>query len=405
MANKQINTVNLRAKQALATMAENLEPTGVMKLYDGRSFDSDDDNEMVRRRAVVRHCRLLFDDPMGCTFSSEQRARAAQQLDLYKKHIVNKLVLKMRSAFIFKLNKLGVMLDNFGAVAKWLNTSKVRLEFVEKVFEACFTWPEETKATLYEKLANEVITDEGIIFYLKDSPDKKVKSNIDGIIELIETEALHTARKPIMKGANPGKDMVCMSTRKEKGTDWTHKITPRPKRHIFSYEKVNGWKTLASHDPIAKQVFLQHHGHLPGEKPQFGMKMPPTVTAAASVASSASAARSSSEASAALVTNYGSTGDVGLPPMEIVGGMKADSDHFAREFGGNNDSQEQDTPMAEELLASAQQDNSNCNDDDSFGRAIIEAATAASMTKGPPKRSNSEMSAMTEAREIVFIVL
>jgi hypothetical protein len=383
-------------------MADHPEPTGVMKLYDGRAFESDADDESVWRNSITRHCKAMYNEPDGNTFTTEQRKAAEIQLSHYKKHIVNKLVKKLRSVFVSNLRDLNYPLDSFAAVAARLNGSEVSLDFVEKVFKACFTWPEENNAGLCKKIALKVIAEEGILFYKTEG--KNVKPGVTALEDLIKVEALHSARKPIMKGGNNGENTVYMSTRRgKKGADWTAKLNRKPKRQDFSYDKVSGWEHLIHYDPIAKQVFFQYHNHCePGEKPRLGMKPTTTVSAAASVASTASAGRSSSADSAAVVTK-GSPDDAQEPPHEIGIGMKKDnkeSKHFLNAFGGGcNGSQEKDDPEDDQLLATSQKDGSAwCNDDESVGRDIWEgAATTMAVYPPAPKRHNSEMSAMTEA--------
>ena len=370
-----------------------------MKLYDGRAFESDVDDEVVWRRSVTRHCKVMYDDPDGNTFSTDEREAAETQLRHYKKHIVNQLVKKLRSVFVSNLNKLNYPHGSFATVATKLNSDKVSLDFVEKVYKACFTLPEENNKVLCESVALKVITEQGITFYKTEGTN--VKPGLEGIVELIKTDALHSARKPIMKGGNHGANLIHMSSRVGRNGGWTAVLKKRPKKHEFSHDKVSGWEHLIHYDTVAKQVFFKHHGHCNATvKTKLGMKPTITVSAAASVASTAGS-RSVSADSAAVVTKS-SPDDAREPPHEIGIGMKDNdcSKIFSKDFGGGcNDSQEKNETDHDQLIATSQEDASTWNrDDESVGSNLYEQTEVTMAARPPPpRRSHSEMSAITEA--------
>lgn len=182
----------------------------------------------------------------GATGSYTDEARTVTQKTLIGcRNVVKDLAtIKLRSAMSEQLRLRKVLQSDIPSVVKLFHSSNVTLKLCEDIFYAFFTWPEENKEALFERLAGEIISDMGITFH-KTTTDRTC---IVGVVK----EALHTVRKQVMVSGKPAKSKMFMSTR---NVTEGFGVVPNVPPHVFTYHKLGGWDYLNTVDYEAKRTF------------------------------------------------------------------------------------------------------------------------------------------------------
>ena len=239
-------------------------PTSV-KLWDGNPFlvdsvvidgdKSSDDNKNELK--ITNHCKVMFGEMgNGASYSDEQRRNAKVQLGNYKEHIMERATEKLRSLYMSELRRNKVFHGSWDAATQQLQSDKVTLKLIQSVFSACFTVIEERKEYWFENTAKEIIV-ENCVTFVNSGQD-----GMDGIkcVASLVHAAVPNSRRPVMKGANRGRNIINMSTRRSKENFWTARPKGmKAKQHEFAYEKIDGWAHLVQWDPEAKRIYEEHH--------------------------------------------------------------------------------------------------------------------------------------------------
>lgn len=218
------------------------------------------DGDRFWQGQVRNHCQILHgkrpSSSNGNTdYNNVELSRAEKLLKETRVTIMNKCIEKVRCQFLARFREKGIPLGSFNEVVAQMQSERVTLELCVQVFRACFTWVHDTKTTLLTTVANEVLHENNIRFLCPSTEEQRLSC----IVPLVE-EAIHTARKPFMKSGNNSKNVVSLGTKKRLDADWDG-VRQRPPiaSHLFSLEKLHGWKRLTMCDPIAEEIFNRRH--------------------------------------------------------------------------------------------------------------------------------------------------
>jgi hypothetical protein len=198
-----------------------------------------------------------------------------------------------------ELRTKNITVGTFDAVVKMVQSPEVTLELLKKIFFACFTAIDARKDYWFETIAKEIIA-ENCITFVNSGDDGK-----DGIrcVATLVFCAVPNSRRPFMKGANRGNNLINMSTRRSKTNIWTARPVRKVPHHEFSYEKIDGWEHLIKWDPEAKKIYDEHH---------------PKETVAPNLSSGGTAAKKPESRSSATMVSHDHSLATTLPPMDAA---------------------------------------------------------------------------------------
>lgn len=205
---------------------------------------------------IMDHCKVKYPHKVFGQHTERELFTAKKELKDFRERINTACVDKWRSIILTNLRNQNVNYGSIGEISAHLNGENSNLALCRQVFLACFTWINEEKTTLVNSIASAVILENDIRFHCAATENEKV-----ACIAALADEAVHTARKPFMKGGNRS-NVVTMSTKIRDG-DWGGRVSPAVGSNMFSYDKINGWLHLIKCDPMARSIYKQHIGEKP----------------------------------------------------------------------------------------------------------------------------------------------